>query len=150
MTILDESYRPRSVVFVGPLSRHVFSKLLDTYPRLAAPAIREEVTAITNCVPRELVYLSAAVEDLPEPISLDNLDEWTERQTKDFLLTAKTYYESRTPFRKNDFYKALLQTFLGSTSTVDFEWDFLDLGLIYRSKDVGRIATQHHILCRPA
>ncbi|KAG0045333.1 hypothetical protein BGZ90_008485, partial [Linnemannia elongata] len=48
------------------------------------------------------------------------------------------------------FYKALLQTFLGSTSTVDFEWDFLDLGLIYRSRDVGRIGTQHHILCRPA
>ncbi|KAF9127204.1 hypothetical protein BG015_004577 [Linnemannia schmuckeri] len=149
MSILDESYRPRSVVFVGPLSRHVFSKLLDTYRRLAAPAIRDEVTAITNCVPRELVYLSAAVEDLPEPISLDDLHEWTERRTKDFLLTAKTYYESRTPFRKNDFYKALLQTFLGSTSTVDFEWDFLDLGLIYRSKDVGRIGTQHHILCRP-
>ncbi|KAG0256493.1 hypothetical protein BGZ95_005479 [Linnemannia exigua] len=133
MSILDESYRPTSVVFVGPLSRHVFSKLLDTYRRLAAPAIRDEVTAITNCVPRELVYLSAAVEDLPEPISLDDLHEWTERRTKDFLLTAKTYYESRTPFRKNDFYKALLQTFLGSTSTVDFEWDFLDLGLIYRN-----------------
>ncbi|KAG0009049.1 hypothetical protein BGZ82_004280, partial [Podila clonocystis] len=48
------------------------------------------------------------------------------------------------------FYKALLKTFLGSTSTVDFEWGFLDLGLIYRSKDVGRIGTQDHILCRPA
>ncbi|KAG0046488.1 hypothetical protein BGZ89_005283 [Linnemannia elongata] len=50
----------------------------------------------------------------------------------------------------NDFYRALLQTFFGSASTVDFEWDFLDLGLIYRSRDVGRIGTQHHILCRPA
>ncbi|KAG0095005.1 hypothetical protein BGZ93_006449 [Podila epicladia] len=134
MNILDESYRSTSVVFVGPLSRHIFSKLLDTYHRLAAPAIRDEVTAITNCVPRELVYLSVAVKDLPELISLDDLHEWTERRTKDFLLTAKTYYESRTLFRKNDFYKALLQTFLGSTSTVDFEWDFLDLGIIYRSK----------------
>ncbi|KAF9119438.1 hypothetical protein BG015_006355, partial [Linnemannia schmuckeri] len=51
MNILDESYRPRSVDFVGPLSRHVFSKLLDTYPRLVAPVIREEVTATTNRVP---------------------------------------------------------------------------------------------------
>ncbi|KAF9952601.1 hypothetical protein BGZ70_000557, partial [Mortierella alpina] len=136
MSILDPSYRPTSVVFIGPLSRHVFSKLLDTYPRLAAPTIREEVTAVTNCVPRELAYLSAAVEDLPEPISLDNLDEWTERRTKNFLWTANTYYESRTPFWANDFYKALLQTFLGSTSIVNFEWDFLDLGLIYRSKDI--------------
>ncbi|KAF9080350.1 hypothetical protein BGX23_002284 [Mortierella sp. AD031] len=150
MSILDESYRPRSVVFVGPLSRHVFSRLLDTYPRLAAPAIREEVTAITNCVPRELVNLSAKVEDLPEPISVDDLQEWTESRTKYYLSTAEAYYYSRSPLRKERFYKALLQTFLGSTSTVDFEWDFLDLGLIYRSNDVGKIATQHHILCRPA
>ncbi|KAK3805410.1 MAG: hypothetical protein J3R72DRAFT_120864 [Linnemannia gamsii] len=148
MTILDKSYMPRSVVFVGPLSRHVFSKLLDTYPRLAAPAIREEVTAITNCVPRELVYLSAMVEDLPNPISMDDLQEWTERRTKYYLSTAEAYYYSRSPLRKERFYKTLLQTFLGST--VDFEWNFLDLGPIYRSNDVGKIATQHHILCRPA
>ncbi|KAG0076702.1 hypothetical protein BGZ93_003903, partial [Podila epicladia] len=43
ITIMDESYRPTSVVFVGPLSRKVFSNLLDTYPRLRAPAIRREV-----------------------------------------------------------------------------------------------------------
>ncbi|KAF9176156.1 hypothetical protein BGZ50_001641, partial [Haplosporangium sp. Z 11] len=60
------------------------------------------------------------------------------------------YYESRSPFMKNDFYKALLQTFLGDTSAVDFEWDFMDLGLIYRSTDVYQIQIQHHILCRPA
>ncbi|OAQ23043.1 hypothetical protein K457DRAFT_130858 [Linnemannia elongata AG-77] len=133
MNFLDESYRPTSVVFVGPLSRHVFSKLLETYRRLAAPAIRDRVTAITNCVPRELVYLSAAVEDLPEPISISDLDDWTKCRTKDFLLTAKTYYENRTLFRKNDFYTDLLQTFLDNASAVDFERDFLDLGLIYRT-----------------
>ncbi|KAG0285783.1 hypothetical protein BGZ96_010027 [Linnemannia gamsii] len=33
MNILDESYRPKSVVFVGPLSRDVFSKLLDAYSK---------------------------------------------------------------------------------------------------------------------
>ncbi|KAG0092104.1 hypothetical protein BGZ93_003296 [Podila epicladia] len=150
MTVLEESYRRASVVFVGPLSKIVFSNLLATYPRLNSSAIKGEVTQITNCVPRELVYLSAKVEQLPDPISLVDLQNWTESRTKEFLLTAKSYYESRTPFRKNDFYKALLQTFLGGTSTVDFEWDFLDLGLIYRSNDVGQIRTQHHILCRPA
>ncbi|KAH7045772.1 hypothetical protein BKA57DRAFT_467650 [Linnemannia elongata] len=150
MTILDESYRPRSVVFVGPLSGHVFSNLLDTYPRLAAPAIRDEVIAITNCVPRELVTLSAFLERLPYPFSVDSLQEWTKDRAKDFHQIAETYYIGRHPIRQGRFYKALLQTFLGSTSTVDFEWDFLDLGLIYRSRDVGRIGTQHHILCRPA
>ncbi|KAG0247058.1 hypothetical protein BG011_002110, partial [Mortierella polycephala] len=150
MKILEESYRLMSVVFVGPLSRNVFSNLLDTYPRLRAPAIRKEVTEITNCVPRELVYLSAKVKKLPEPLSVDDLQGWMESRTKEFLSTAKAYYESRTQYRKDDFYQALLQTFLGSTSAVNFDWDFLDLGLVYRSEDVSRIGTQHHILCRPA
>ncbi|KAF8929429.1 hypothetical protein BGZ47_001061 [Haplosporangium gracile] len=73
MEILDESHRPTSVVFVGSLSRNVFTNLLDMCSRLRAPAIGREVTAITNCVPRELVYLSANFKDLSEPISLDNL-----------------------------------------------------------------------------
>ncbi|KAF9109378.1 hypothetical protein BGX30_008429, partial [Mortierella sp. GBA39] len=150
MTILDANYRPRSVVFVGPLSRHVFSKLLETYPRLAAPSIREEVTAVTNYVPRELVYLLAAVEGLQDPISLVDLHEWTERRTVDFLEIARTYYNSRSQDRKLQFYRALLHTFLGSTGTIDFDWDFIDLGLIYRSKEALEIRTRYHILCRPA
>ncbi|KAI7829732.1 hypothetical protein BC939DRAFT_473940 [Gamsiella multidivaricata] len=150
MGILDESYRPTSVVFVGPLSKNVFSNLLDTYPRLVAPAIRKEVAEITNCVPRELVKLSDGVKDLADPISVDNLQEWTKSRTKYYFSIAELYFKSLDPYSKNRFYTALLQTFLGSTSTVDFEWDFLDLGLIYRSKDVGKIGTQHHILCSPA
>ncbi|KAF9197882.1 hypothetical protein BGZ59_005052, partial [Podila verticillata] len=54
MEVLDESYRPRSVVFVGPLSETVFLKLLYTYPRLNRLEIKDEVKAITNRVPREL------------------------------------------------------------------------------------------------
>ncbi|KAG0065305.1 hypothetical protein BGZ92_005591, partial [Podila epicladia] len=150
MEILDESYRPTSVIFVGPLSKNIFSNLLDMYPRLRAPAIRREVIEITNCVPRELVYLSAYVEPLPDPISLDDLREWTESRTKEFLSTAEAYYDSLNPYKKERFYKALLQTFLSSTSTVDFKWNFMDLGLIYRSKDVGWSGSQHHILCHPA
>ncbi|KAG0273623.1 hypothetical protein BGZ95_010574 [Linnemannia exigua] len=150
MTILDESYRPTSVVFVGPLSRHVFSKLLDTYPHLAAPAIREEVIAITNCVPRELVYLSAFLEHLPDPISLDNLQQWTKERADYFLKTALRYYGDLNSTYKQRFYKALLGTFLGSTSAVGFDWNFVDLGLIYRSKDLNQGGTRHFILCRPA
>ncbi|KAI1292364.1 hypothetical protein EDD11_008791, partial [Mortierella claussenii] len=150
MTILAESYRLRSVVFVGPLSRHVFSKLLDTYPRLTAPTIREEVIAITKCVPRELVNLSAVIEHLPDPITMANLQQWVENRTKDFLATATAYYKSLDLFSKERFHKALLDTFLGSTSAVNFEWDFLDLGLIYRSNNVSQIGTQYYILCCPA
>ncbi|KAF9323098.1 hypothetical protein BG006_001763 [Podila minutissima] len=150
MTNLPENYRQESVVFVGPLSRKVFSYLLDTYPRLKVQAIRSEVTEITNCVPRELVNLSAAVKDLPDPISLDNLQKWSNDRADDFLATALKYYQDLDPLYKQRFHNALLHTFLGSTSTVNFEWNFVDLGLIYRSKVVGQVGTQHHILCRPA
>ncbi|KAF9183686.1 hypothetical protein BGZ51_003864 [Haplosporangium sp. Z 767] len=150
MTVLDDCYRQTSVVLVGPLSRNVFSNLLDTYPCFKAPAIKKEVTYITNCVPRELVYLSAAVEHLPDPISVNNLQEWMESRTKDFLSTAEMYYEGCSQFMKNDFYKNLLQTFLGNTSAVNFDCNFMDLGLVYLSKDVSKIETQYHILCRPA
>ncbi|KAF9308417.1 hypothetical protein BG003_011153 [Podila horticola] len=149
MTILDDSYRLECVVFVAPLSRNVFSNLLDTYPRLSAPAIKKEVTEITNCVPRELVYLSANVKDLG-PISVDDLQKWTESRTKDFLSIAETYYYSLCPFMKGLFYKDLLQMLLGSTGLFRLEWEFVDLGLNYRSDEVGKIGTQLHILCRPA
>ncbi|KAF9179792.1 hypothetical protein BGZ51_006648, partial [Haplosporangium sp. Z 767] len=108
MEILEESYRVESVVFVGPLSETVFLKLLDTYPRLNLPDIKDEVKAITNCVPRELVHLSSAVEHFPDPISVNDFQKWMKRRTKDFLSIAKMYYESRNPFMKNDFYKTLL------------------------------------------
>ncbi|KAF9898768.1 hypothetical protein EC991_010432 [Linnemannia zychae] len=150
MEVLEESYRIWSVVFVGPLSRHVFSKLLDTYPRLASPAIREEVTAITNCVPRELVYMSAAVSDLPNPISPNDLQKWTRDRTENFLTTAREYYRGLDTTYKQRFYNALLDTFLGSTSAINFEWNFIDLGLVYRNKVFGQIGIQYHILCRPA
>ncbi|KAF9272158.1 hypothetical protein BGZ68_002656 [Mortierella alpina] len=150
MTILHDSYRLRSVVFVGPLSVNVFSKLLDTYPTFASPIIREGVIAIPNCVPRELVLLSAFLEQLPGPISQENLQKWTANRSKYFFSIAARYYDSRTPFRKPRFYEALIQTFLGSTGSAAFDWDFMDLGLIYRSEDLIQGGTQLHILCRPA
>ena len=150
MTVLEESYRMQYVIFVGPLSRHVFSKLLDTHPRLSTLAIKAKVIEITNCVPQELVYLSTFVHDLPDPISADDLQEWVEKRTDDFLATAKVYYKSLDPYSKEDFDSALLQTFLGSTRTINFEWDFMDVGLIYRSEDVNQIGTHLNILCRPA
>ncbi|GJJ68053.1 hypothetical protein EMPS_00399 [Entomortierella parvispora] len=150
MEIMEDGYRENAVVFVGPLSTNVFSKLLESYPRLSTQAIKEKVIEFTNCVPRELVRLSVFVKDLPDPISVDDLQRWMNRRTTEFYLTANKYYTSRSQYSKELFYRALLQTFLGSISAVDFEWDFVDLGLIYRSKDVTMNNTQHHILCRPA
>ncbi|KAG0266989.1 hypothetical protein BGZ95_002954 [Linnemannia exigua] len=149
MTILDESYRDESVVFVGPLSGHVFSKLLDTYSRLATPAIKEEVIAITNCVPRELVRLSIFIKDLPDPITMDNLRQWTKERAESFRVTAMKYNDDLGSSYRQYFYDALLETFLGSTTKTNFDWNFVDLGLVYRSKDPNQGVTRYHVLCRP-
>ncbi|KAG0331129.1 hypothetical protein BG000_011180 [Podila horticola] len=150
MTILDDSYRPTSVVFVGPLSKGVFSKLVHTYPCLGAKGIEKEVAEITNCVPRELVQLATSMESLRYPISKTDLEKWITSRIRYFRSTAENYIKSCDRLSKEWFHNALLETFLGASSTVDFDWDFVDLGLIYRTKDVTQIGTQHHILCRPA
>ena len=120
MTVLEESYRKNYVVFVGPLSETVFLKLLNTYPRLSTLAIKEKVIEITNCVPRELIYLATFTKNLPDPISADDLQNWMKYRTKYYLSIAEIYYEGRSPFRKEKFYRALLHTFLGSTSVFRF------------------------------
>jgi hypothetical protein len=107
MTIMDICHRLWYVVNVGPLPRHVFSKLLDTYPRLAAPAIREEVIAITNCVPRELKYLLDDFKHLPDPISLDNLNDWTEKRAMEFNRIAWWYVNKCDQHSKEKLHKTL-------------------------------------------
>ncbi|KAG0051779.1 hypothetical protein BGZ83_003305 [Gryganskiella cystojenkinii] len=150
MTLLKENYRKRSVVFVGPLSSIVFSTLLETYPLRDAPDdIRKEVTQITNCVPGELVRLATWAQN---SFSEENLQKWTESRTNGFLWTATLYYNSLVDsWSKGWFYEALVSTLLDSPRRVDFGWDFMDLGLLYRSKGTAdRPGIQNHILCRPA
>jgi hypothetical protein len=150
MTILPDNFREESVVFVGPFSDNVFTRLLDTFPRLAAPNIRDEVTKITNCVPRDLMFLSTYLQRLPDPISIDSLEWWVESRSSHFQRIADDYYHQSNSTAKERFFKVLLHTFLGSTTKVNFEWNFVDLGLIYRSQDPDRGRVKHHILCRPA
>ncbi|KAF9322475.1 hypothetical protein BG006_002359 [Podila minutissima] len=126
MTVLDQSYRLTSVVFVGPLSDAVFLKLLDTYPRLNQPKIKHGVKTITNCVPRELVYLSAFLERVPGLISEDHLQDFSGDRAKFFLHVAGKYYNGLPATGKKKFYNALLQTFLFNTTSVDFDWEFVD------------------------
>ncbi|KAG0351443.1 hypothetical protein BG005_009051 [Podila minutissima] len=150
MTILEPSYRSKSLVFVGPLSTTVFSSLLDTYPHLVQSDIKAEVTQITNCVPRELVNLAESVKDVSGPVSKDHLEQWTEHRAQYFSTIAREYCRRLDPAAKDRFHNALLHMFIGATCMLGFERDFFDLGLIYRSKDVTQIGIRCHILCRPA
>ncbi|KAF9294962.1 hypothetical protein BGZ74_011026 [Mortierella antarctica] len=150
MTILEPSYRSKSLVFVGPLSTTVFSNLLDTYPHLVQSDIKAKVTQITNCVPRELVNLAESVKDVSGPVSKDHLEQWTEHRAQYFSTIAREYCRHLDLAAKDRFHNALLHMFIGATCMLGFERDFFDLGLIYRSKDVTQIGTRCHILCRPA
>ncbi|KAF9351124.1 hypothetical protein BGX26_010794 [Mortierella sp. AD094] len=150
MTYLEENYRPASVIFVGPLSEDIFSKLLERYPRLNGEDVKEQVRKVTNCVPRELVRLAKFTEDKSDPIASKVLEIFTIRRANEFKEIAKGYYNKLDVESRLNFYNALLKTFLGNTSTADFDWDFLDLGLIYRLNDGIYNTTRNHILCLPA
>ncbi|KAF9147573.1 hypothetical protein BGX20_006618, partial [Mortierella sp. AD010] len=150
MTYLDESYRPGSVIFVGPLQKDVFSELLRRYPRLNGEDIKEQVLKITNCVPRELIRLAGFIEDEPDPITTNTLEEFMASRTNELKGIVNEYYDKLNSYKQKNFYKVLLKTFLGNTSTADFEWNFIDLGLVYRLKDGAHGTIRNHILCPPA
>lgn len=105
---------------------------------------------ITNCVPRELVRLSAFIEHVPDPVSAENLQAFTQSRTNFFQRVAEKYYRGLESIDKKRFYEALLQTFLHNTANVDFQWEFVDLGLVFRRKEPPYQQSRCHILCRPA
>ncbi|KAF9106157.1 hypothetical protein BGX27_009283 [Mortierella sp. AM989] len=132
MNILEESVRKSSMCYVGPLSKTVFSKLLEEFPRLNQPVIADEVTMLTNSIPRELVYLWRYIqgEDL---ISIDTIDTYAAARMHEFHHLAWNYFLQLRPESKIMFCNALLKTFVDDTSVGDdFEWNFIDLGLIYQ------------------
>ncbi|KAI8355300.1 hypothetical protein B0O80DRAFT_40498 [Mortierella sp. GBAus27b] len=148
MTLLDERHRMQSVFYATPLSRNVFSKLMDTDPHFKERCIREKVIEITNCVPQEFVYLSNMTKEHPgPPISVDNLQTWMENRARHFFWITDAYRSQVT--QKQRFYEALVHMFLGNSIRADFECDFWDLGLVYRSKCPRRTGAQYHTLCFP-
>ncbi|KAF9172792.1 hypothetical protein BGX20_004843 [Mortierella sp. AD010] len=148
MKILEDSLRMNSVYYVGPLSETVFSKLLTKYPRLNQADIVDKVTNLTNRVPRELVRLNDAIENKEGPIINEILEDCASTTSNNIYVVAWEYFLSLYEVSKRRFYNALLKTFLGNTSTADFEWGLVDLGLIYRIKgDLN--STKSRILCPP-
>ncbi|KAF9350797.1 hypothetical protein BGX26_011108 [Mortierella sp. AD094] len=143
MTYLEESYRPASV-------EDIFSKLLERNLRLNGEDIKEQSRKVTNYVPRKLVRLSNFIEDKPNPITSNIPDTYTIRRANEFKEIARGYYDKLDVKSRLNFYNALLKTFHGNTPTADFDWDFLDLGLIYCLSGGIYNTTRNHILCLPA
>ncbi|CAG8677760.1 5041_t:CDS:2 [Acaulospora morrowiae] len=138
------------VIFIGPLQSKVFDILLQLHPVLGIQGIKEAAKKVTNCVPRELIYLVEHIKNL----NITNVNHF-QQVLKDFeiervdriLAIAQKYYNDLPKTEKTRYYDALTSMFLPSKPVVQFDWRFLDLGLIYRYKE--RII--HYLpLCPPA
>lgn len=67
------------------------------------------------------------------------------------LQVAEGYCSSlNSEYFKTKFTKALLDSFLGGTRNTYSQWDFLDLGMVYRGKRPGGSDFTFHKLCPPA
>jgi hypothetical protein len=150
MNVLDASYRHNSVEFVGPLSKDVFSKLLATYPHLCQQGIKERVVEVTNNVPRELRHIADHFGRQQNLVSRNALEDFIKYRAREFRMVATEYNKKlEDPSEKEKFYRGLAKTFLGNASTADFNWDFMDLGLVYRSRNKNDIPVCR-ILCPTA
>ncbi|CAG8474931.1 9704_t:CDS:1 [Paraglomus occultum] len=131
------------IVFVGPLSEDVFSKLLELHPLLGKLTIAPKVKQITNCIPRELMHLHKRITKsngtyIRENKINDSLTYFREARRNEFLKQARNYVQTLDHGFFVDYRKALSNMFLRQAdieSTVDFDWQFLDTGLVYRFKD---------------
>ncbi|CAB4387899.1 unnamed protein product [Rhizophagus irregularis] len=128
------------VIYVGPLQSNVFDILLQLHPVLRIQGIKEEAKKVTNCVPRELIYLVEYIKKLNITITNVNcfrkvLNKFEIERVDKILVIAQKYYNDLPKTEKTRYYDALTSMFLPSKPIVQFEWKFLDLGLIYRYKE---------------
>jgi hypothetical protein len=137
-----------SMVYVDPLSDAVFLKLLATYPDLDHPAYREAVKTVTNCVPRELEQLSNFIGQSSSAETIGRYESWRKEEFQQ--LAEENYSSLKDEYFKTKFTKALLDSFLGGTRNTNFQWNFLDLGMVYRRIRPGGYEPTFYILCPPA
>ncbi|KAF9956630.1 hypothetical protein BGZ65_002554 [Modicella reniformis] len=147
--------------YVGPLSDTVFDKLLDMNPILSRPEIRDQVKEITNCVPRELIKMAQSVNTecaISEQHSDNNIDQFVNqfnrKRQEVFSRDAHTYFHRLQDVQRHSYRCALSAMFLPRNKgdldyeNKGFDYQFLDLGLVYRTKFGSR--TEYSFLCPAA
>jgi hypothetical protein len=131
------------IEFIGPLADGVFDGLLGLHPFLGRSNIAPKVRKIVNGAPRELMHLDIHVTKpdgnyIPEAKIDDSLARFREGRHDEFLKAARDYAATLDAGHKLDYRKSLSNMFLRWSdveNTVNFDWRFLDTGLVYRFKD---------------
>ncbi|CAG8706855.1 4589_t:CDS:1, partial [Acaulospora morrowiae] len=62
------------VIYVGPLQSNSFDILLQLHPILSIQGIKEDAKRVTNCVPRELIYLVDIINQ--HNVAITNVDDF--------------------------------------------------------------------------
>ncbi|RHZ75616.1 hypothetical protein Glove_212g191 [Diversispora epigaea] len=143
------------VIYVAPLEDDVFDMLLQMHPLLSKPGIKEKVITVTNCVPRELMYLVKYIWNLNPNITDVNdfqevLKQFEKERIDQILVIIQRYYNSVQKNEKIRYYDSLTSMFLPSKSVIQFEWKFLDLGLIYQYMGPEHMSVHYFPLCSSA
>ncbi|KAK3821776.1 MAG: hypothetical protein J3Q66DRAFT_334266 [Benniella sp.] len=137
--------------YVGPLSDTVFDKLLDMNPILSGTMIREQVKETTNRVPRELIKMAESVSaecGIPGRHIDENMDQvipslinqFNKKRRDTFFREASTYFNRLKDLQRHPYRCALSAMFLPrkeddfDCEEKGFDYEFLDLGLVYRTK----------------
>ncbi|CAI2168627.1 18817_t:CDS:2 [Funneliformis geosporum] len=87
------------LIYVGPLQKDVFDKLLQMNTLLNKPGIRKAEKKVTNCVPRELMLLAKYVDSLNFTtinvrLFQQALEKFENERVDQFLVMAQTYYNT--------------------------------------------------------
>ncbi|RHZ77025.1 hypothetical protein Glove_186g164 [Diversispora epigaea] len=142
--LIKKGYKQKCMIFVGPIQSDIFDELLQLHSVLKKPNIKKEVKKVTNCVTRELLRLVEFINSLKITIINEShfqqvLKKFENDRVDKILLLAQQYYNVLQTNERIRYYESLTSMFLPNRLTVQFDWKFLDLGLIYRYKKEGII-----------
>lgn len=125
--------KQKSVIYVGPLQEDVFDLLLDMHEVMKEQDIKVEVKKVTNCVPREALHLIEFIKTKGNSFQ-QALKEFEDSRVDEMFRITREYYNGLETDDRSIYQKSLTCMFLPSMPAKEFDWKFLDLGLIYRYK----------------
>jgi len=127
------------MIYISLLQSNIFNILLQLHSVLRIQGIKKKAKKVMNCVLHKLIYLVEYIKKLNITITNINyfrqvLKKFEIERVNKILIIAQKYYNDLLNIEKICYYDALISMFFFSKPTVQFEWKFLNLGLIYQYK----------------